>query len=36
MDLREQQLDHFHTVEIAGAPSVEIVSEHLDITGWTP
>lgn len=36
MDLRDEPIDHFYEVQIAGASSVEVVGEHLEITIWTP
>ena len=36
MDLRGQECDHFYEVEIAGASSVEVVGNHLDVTVWKP
>ncbi len=36
LDLRGQKFDHFHTADLIGASSVEIVDGHLEVTVWKP
>jgi hypothetical protein len=35
-DIRGREFDHYFTVDIAGASSVEVIDDHLDITVWKP
>jgi hypothetical protein len=35
-DIREEEFDHYFTVDITGASAVEVSGDHLDITVWKP
>lgn len=34
LDLRGQEFDHFYAVDVLGASSVEVDTDHLNITTW--
>lgn len=36
LDLRGKEFDHFYAADVLGASSVEVDTDHLNITSWRP